>query len=274
MRRTSTCAWRAWPRCSWPCVFRRRLSCATTRWTAARSCSGPLGSARSSSLSGRDGGSFSVRSIWPRSSSRRSSASKRRSASRGSPSRRGSSSGSSRRRLDAQAQRPADALHVDADHARALALAPERRDRQPREVAHERLRRPPAGRPRSGGAAPRGRPRCRLRRPSRSPRSIPCSCTPSRSAAASVARKKKRSNTSSKMRRSSWDFANVAASASRKPSGSVHGTSASTANASSSSAVPLLTPSARSSSPNSTSRAARPGGMPRSMSSAGAMARS
>ena len=36
--------------------------------------------------------------------------------------------------LGAQAQRAADALHIDAEHARALALA-ERRDREPREVA-------------------------------------------------------------------------------------------------------------------------------------------
>ena len=62
--RTSTWAWRLRPRSSWPWVFSRRLSCATTRCTAARSCSGPLGSARSSSLSGRAGGSASVRSIW------------------------------------------------------------------------------------------------------------------------------------------------------------------------------------------------------------------
>src|SRR5262249_1054923 len=33
-------------------------------------------------------------------------------------------------------QRPANALHVDADHPRSLALAPEGRDRQPRKVAH------------------------------------------------------------------------------------------------------------------------------------------
>ena len=95
MRRTSTCAWRLRPRCSLPCVFSRRLSCATTRCTLARSCSGPLGSARSSSFSGRAGGSVSVRSIWRRSSSWRSSCSKRRMPSRGRPSRRGSSCGSS-----------------------------------------------------------------------------------------------------------------------------------------------------------------------------------
>ncbi len=95
MRRTSTCAWRRCPRACSPCVASRRRSWATTRWTAARSASGPDGSARSSSPSGRAGGRLPVRSICARSSSRRSSASKRRSASRGSPSRRGSSGGSS-----------------------------------------------------------------------------------------------------------------------------------------------------------------------------------
>ena len=68
-----------------PIVFSRRLSCATTRCTAARSCNGPDGSARSSSLSGRAGESCSERSICPRSSSWRSSCSKRRISSRGSP---------------------------------------------------------------------------------------------------------------------------------------------------------------------------------------------
>ena len=78
MRRTSTCAWRLRPRAWWPWVASRRLSCITTRWTAARSCAGPDGSARSSSFSGRDGGSACVRSICARSSSRRRCASKRR----------------------------------------------------------------------------------------------------------------------------------------------------------------------------------------------------
>ena len=41
--------------------------------------------------------------------------------------------------LGAQAERAADALDVDADDARALALAPEGGDGQPREVAHQRL---------------------------------------------------------------------------------------------------------------------------------------
>ena len=42
--------------------------------------------------------------------------------------------------LGAQAERAADALDVDADHARALLAAPERGDRHPREVAHRALR--------------------------------------------------------------------------------------------------------------------------------------
>ena len=41
-----------------------------------------------------------------------------------------------RRAAGLQAERAADPLHVDADHARALALAPEGGDRQPGEVAH------------------------------------------------------------------------------------------------------------------------------------------
>ena len=65
------------PRACWPCVASRRLSCMTTLCTAARSCAGPEGSARSSSFSGRDGGSACVRSICARSSSRRRCASKR-----------------------------------------------------------------------------------------------------------------------------------------------------------------------------------------------------
>ena len=42
--------------------------------------------------------------------------------------------------LGAQAERPADALDVHADHARALLAAPERGDRHSREVAHRALR--------------------------------------------------------------------------------------------------------------------------------------
>src|SRR5262249_33841194 len=81
---------------------------------------------------------------------------------------------------------------------------------------------------------------------------------PSRTAAISAARKKKRSKTSSKTRRSSCDLASVAARASRKSAGSLHEISPRTENPSSSSLVPTATPSERSSSPNSRRRAARP----------------
>src|SRR3954447_5701276 len=88
----------------------------------------------------------------------------------------------------------------------------------------------------------------------------PPSRTSWRTAAASAARKKKRSKTSSKMRRSSGDLASVALRASRKASVSVHSTSPSAAKLSSSSLVPMATPSERSSSANSSIRAARPPG--------------
>ena len=258
VRRTSTWAWRLRPRLSWPWVASRRLSWATTRWTAARSCSGPVGSARSSSVSGRLGGSDWVRSICARSSSRRRCASKRRIWSRVSF---GSLVAGVLHRpagLRAQPERAADPLHVDAEHAGALAAAAEGGDRQPREVAHGRLV-AVADRlqqllaqvveldPLAAGDAVLGRPR--------GPRAG--------APAASAARKKKRSNTRSKMRRSSGDLASVEASAARKSAGTVHGTSASAANVSLSSEVPIATPSARSASPNWRIRASkltRPGG--------------
>src|SRR5687767_8289336 len=62
----------------------------------------------------------------------------------------------------------------------------------------------------------------------------------------------------SNTRRSSCDFASVAASAERKSSSFVHGTCSSAANASSSSEVPTCMPSSRSSSANSSSRGAKP----------------
>src|SRR4051812_25130733 len=251
--RTSTAARRLRPRCSWPCVFSRRLSWATTRCTAARSCSGPEGSARSSSLSGRAGGRDSVRSICARSSSWRSSASKRRIASRGRPSRRGSSSG---RSGWGSARRPSERRM----RCTSTPMTPE----------------PSPWRP-NAAIASRGRSRIWPSRPSRRARAIswrnvsrlssapaasipPPSAMPSRTAASSVARKKKRSKTRSKMRRSSCDLASVAARPSRKSSAAVHGTSRRTSNASSSSLVPTATPSPRSSSPNSSRCAARPGG--------------
>jgi hypothetical protein len=192
-----------------------------------------------------------VRSIWRRSSSWRSSASNCRIAVArqaagarvvGRPGRAG---------LGAQAERAADALDVDADHARALALAAERGDGQAREVAHQRLL-PVAQRLRDLLAQ-------RLEVQLGAAASIPPpSVTPSRTAAISAARKKKRSKTRSKTRRSSCDLASVAASASLKSAGSLHGTSRRTANASSSSLVPSATPSPRSSSPSSRMRALSP----------------
>ena len=95
-------------------------------------------------------------------------------------------------------------------------------------------------------------------------RSAPSKPSPSRTpctaASASAARKKKRSKTSSKTRRSSGDFASVAASASLKSARSFHGTSRSAAKASSSSEVPIATPSPRSSSVKPSRRASRPAG--------------
>ena len=225
----------------------------TTRWTAARSCSGPDGSARSSSFSGREGGSACVRSICIRSSSRRrwlleaadlvARQRLRRRLALVLPDRAAG--------LGAQPERAADPLHVDAEHPGALPAAPEGGDRQPREVAHR------------GVVAPRGSRAAPARAgASKSIRSPPVDAVrlllalgarrararPARSAAASAARKKKRSNTRSNTRRSSGDLAIVAASASRNGTRSVQPTSPSAAKASLSSEVPIATPSARSSS--------------------------
>ena len=130
---------------------------------------GPVGSARSSSFSGRAGGSASVRSICARSSSRRSSCLEAadRVAREAVAAR--VVLGEVGLRLGAQAERAADALDVDADDARALALAAEGRDRQPREVAHRALVAVAQRLRRSAGAASRGRARApaasRCRRP-------------------------------------------------------------------------------------------------------------
>ena len=180
----------------------------TTRCTAARSCSGPDGSARSSSLSGRAGGSCCVRSICPRSSSRRSCCSKRRIWSRVS-----GSEPSSRGPSRAQVERPADPLDVDAEHARALAAA--RRTRRSR-AARGRASRDSSPSRMAWIACSR-----RLSRSICSPPVIPSPSAPSDSrtsrctACSSTARKKKRSKTRSNTRRSSGDLASVAASASR-----------------------------------------------------------
>src|SRR4051812_45586513 len=253
VRRTST--WRCFfaPRVSLPCVARRRRSWATTRCTAARSCNGPLGSARSSSFSGRAGGSCSVRSICARSSSRRSSASKRRISSRGSPWRRGSSSGSSgcgsERRPSWRRMR-----------CTSTPMTPDPSPWRPNAAMAIRARsRIAPSSPAASAAAICARSSSTSSEPIALGSMPPSSRTSWRTAAASAARKKKRSKTSSKMRRSSGDFARGAASASRKASVSVHCTSPSAAKASSSSLVPIATSSERSSSANSSSRAASPG---------------
>src|SRR3954453_14255381 len=250
--RMSTCARRLRPRCSWPWVFRRRLSCATTRWTAARSCSGPDGSARSSSLSGRAGGSCSVRSICARSSSRRRICSKRRISSRGRPSRRGSSGGrsgwGSERRPSWRRMR-----------CTSTPMTPEPPPWRPNAAMAIRARsRIAPSSPAARAAAICARSSSTSIDPMALGSTPPSSRTSWRTAAASAARKKKRSKTSSKIRRSSGDLASVAASASRKSIGSVQPTSPSASKASSSSLVPSATPSLRSSSPSSSRLAARP----------------
>ena len=158
-----------------------------------------------------------------------------------------------RLRLGAQPERTADALHVDADDPRALALPAERRD------ASRARSRSAASEPSRSAAAICWRSVSRFISSKSAPLPVEPSdsLTPASTAAASAARKKKRSKTSSKMRRSSGDFASVADSAARKSSGSVHATASSTAKPSSSSEVPAATPSERSSSQNSTSRDAR-----------------
>src|SRR3954454_20319285 len=253
VRRMSTAARRLRPRCSWPWVFRRRLSCATTRCTAARSWSGPEGRARSSSLSGREGGSCSVRSICARSSSRRSSASKRRISSRGRPWRRGSSSGSSgcgsERRPSWRRMR-----------CTSTPMTPDPSPWRPNAAMAIRARsRIAPSSPAASAAAICARSSSTSSEPIALGSMPPSSRTSWRTAAASAARKKKRSKTRSKTRRSSGDLASVAASASRNASVSVHSTSPSAEKLSSSSLVPMATPSERSSSANSSIRAASPG---------------
>src|SRR4051812_45666553 len=250
--RTSTAARRLRPRCSLPWVFRRRLSWATTRCTAARSCSGPLGSARSSSLSGRAGGSCSVRSICARSSSRRSIASKRRISSRGRPSRRGSSGG----RSGWGSERSPSWRRM---RCTSTPMTPEPSPWRPKAAIAMRARsRIAPSSPAASAAAICARSSSTSIEPMAFGSTPPSSRTSWRTAAASAARKKKRSKTSAKTRRSSGDFASVAARDSRKASVSVHSTSPSAAKASSSSLVPMATPSERSSSANSSIRAASP----------------
>ena len=155
VRRTSTWAWRLRPFSSWPWVASRRLSCATTRWTWARSWIGPLGSARSSSVSGRFGGRLfgALDQVALELAAQVLLEAPQLIA--GQP-------GTARvvlrelgLGLGAQAERAADPLHVDAEHARALAAA-ERGDREPREVAHRGLGAVTERLARSAGGACRG----------------------------------------------------------------------------------------------------------------------
>src|SRR3954452_14437876 len=248
VRLTSTTSVRRRPRCSCPCVARRRLSCATTRCTAARSCSGPLGSARSTSRSGRDGGSDWVRSISARSSSRRRWRSNARRRSCGTVSGSGS------------VWPPDSAFSSSARRIRwtSTPITPEPSPWRPKAAMASRAR------SRISPSEPaRTASRMRSRRSSKSSRSPPskrCSVSPFSTASRSTARKKKRSKTSSNTRRSSCDLASVAASASRKSSCTVHGTCCSASKASSSSLVPTARPSSRSASASSSTRAGNPGG--------------
>ena len=247
MRRMSTTCERRRPRCSWPCVASRRFSWATTRCTAARSCNGLLGSARSNSWSGFAGGSDWVRSISARSSSRRSIRSNSRSRSWGTVSGSGSSRPVSPRRPSVRLMR-----------CTSTPITPEPSPWRPNAAIASRAR------SRISPSEPaRMAWRMRSRRSSRSMRSPPSkrsSLRPRSTASRSTARKKKRSKRSSNTRRSSCDFASVAASVSRKSSSSVQLSSRSAWNASSSSEVPTAMPSRRSSSANSSRRAAKPGG--------------
>ena len=160
--------------------------------------------------------------------------------------------------LALQPERAPDALDVDADHAGALALAAERRDREPGQVAHLAVGALADGLADLARAGSRGR--AVLVALVAAVLGERCSVSPRSTASRSTARKKKRSKRRSKTRRSSCDFASVAASAARKSSSVVHGTCSSAAKASSSSDVPTSMPSSRSSSANSSSRGAKPPG--------------
>ena len=113
------------------------MSWATTRWTAARSCSGPVGQ-RAVELGQRPRrrerlGALDLRALELAPQVRLEAADlvarQTQLLARDVLLHRAAG-------LGAQAERAADALHVDAEHAGALAAAPERGDREPREVAH------------------------------------------------------------------------------------------------------------------------------------------
>ena len=157
--------------------------------------------------------------------------------------------------LGAQPERAADALHVDAEHARALAAA-EGGDGQAGEVAQRRL---VAVAQRGGDLLAQGL-EVEIAIPGM-PR-LP-SVISWRAAWASTARKKKRSKTSSNTRRSSGDLASVAARASLKSVRCVQGTCSSAWKVSRISEVPIATPSPRRSSAKASSSALKPPGRAR-----------
>ena len=235
MRRTSTCHARRRPRCSRPCVASRRFSCATTRCTW-RQVLGRVGRQRAVELAQRARrrqrlGALDQLRARARGARAARTPGGRRAARRPGPAAR-------RRRLLALAlepERAPDALDVHADHAGALALAAEGRDREPGEVAHLAVGAGADGVADAVAQARRGRaPRRRGSAPRSGPRST---------ASRSTARKKKRSKSTSSTCRSSCDLASVAASASRKSSCEVQLTASSAWKASSSSEVPTATPS-------------------------------
>ena len=253
VRRTSTERPLRRPRCSWPRVASRRFICETARWTAARSWVGLVGRARSSSASGREGGRVEVRSIRSRSSSRRRWRSKRLSWSR-------SIGGISSPPSSSAGCGPVERPRVRRMRWTSTPTTPEPSPWRPKAAIASRAR------SRISPSSPsRIASRIWSRSSSMSRRSAPsCRCSPSpisrSTASASAIRKNQRSNSSSNRRRSSCDFAIVAASASRKSSCEVQGTCSRAANASRISEVPTATPSDRSSSQKPSSFGARPGG--------------
>ena len=248
----STIAARLRPRCSWPSVARRRLSWATARCTAARSWVGLVGRARSSSASGREGGSFcgpldqrplelapqvALEGLDLLALERRSLALLLAPA-------------------DLQPERAPDPLHVDADHARSPRRGARRRRSRAaqRRASHRRgPGRSPAGSPR---AAARGR--AARRRRSGAPRGSRARAPPPRRRGRSSARRAARRPGGPP---ATWRSSPPAPRGSRP--GRSTATASSAANASRSSEVPTATPSPRSSSQKATMRGARPGGQRR-----------
>ena len=137
VRRTSTCHERRRPRCSRPCEASRRFSWATTRCTWERSWVGFDGQ-RAVELAQRLGGRQRLRALDHLALELAAhvllellEAVARHGVRIGLV---------GARALALQAERAADALHVHADHAGALALAAEGGDGEPGEVAHLAVR--------------------------------------------------------------------------------------------------------------------------------------